>query len=178
MSKRALDYGGEAAAVQCVLSSPPPVVIPSEFGDVSHLEDPKVKTTRILALIATVNVEWFIFQLVGMAPVQAQDASGMLRGTGFELVDSQGRVRVQMKVEPGDPNYGMPDGSVGYGETVIFRLITADGKPRVKLTTSEDGSGLMLLGDSDSTYTILQADGPDSTLKLLNKDGSQQVVRP
>ena len=137
-----------------------------------------MKLARVLVLLTAVNLGLLICQLARVNPVQAQNSPGMLRGTGLELVDSQGRVRAQMQVLPGDPDFKMPDGTVGYAETVIFRLITADGKPRVKLTTSEDGSGLMLLGDSDSTYTILQADGADSSLKLLNKNGHQQLITP
>jgi hypothetical protein len=75
------------------------------------------------------------------------------RGTAVEfrraiqLVDEQGRVRSELKVLPAGTANG-----VQHEETVIFRLVTADGKPRVKLTTSNDGSSLLLLGSSDDTY--------------------------
>jgi hypothetical protein len=57
----------------------------------------------------------------------------------------------------------MADGSVAkdgnvYPETVRFRLIRADGRPSVKITTSEQGSGLTLGGGIDPTYIVLSAD--------------------
>jgi hypothetical protein len=36
----------------------------------------------------------------------------------------------------------------------------------------------MLLGDSDTTHTILQADGTETSLKLRNNETTQQVVKP
>ena len=72
----------------------------------------------------------------------------------------------------------MPDGRTGYPETVILRWITSDGKPRVKLTTSDQGSGLMLLGDFDTTHTILAADGAKTSLKLRNNETTEQILTP
>lgn len=103
---------------------------------------------------------------------------GVLRGRGIEIVDERGRMRFQVKVLPADPTFTMPDGTKGYPETVILRLATADGKPRVKLTTSETGSGLMLLGDSDATYAILSATGTKTSLRLRDDASKQKVLEP
>jgi hypothetical protein len=51
----------------------------------------------------------------------------------------------------------MADGSAAddgkiYPETVLFRLIRSDGRPSVKISTSEQGSGLTLGGGIDPTY--------------------------
>jgi hypothetical protein len=137
-----------------------------------------MSATRFVALLTVLNLALLGVHWVKMPPAHAQAEPGMIRGTGFELVDAEGRVRVQMKLEPANPDFQMPDGSSGYPETVIFRLITADGKPRVKLTTSEEGSGLLLLGDTDASYSLLRTHRADSSLKLLNEGGAEQVIRP
>ena len=132
---------------------------------------------RLLALLTVVNLGLFAFQVSHLSTANAA-TDGILRGSGIEIVDENGRLRAQLKLEPGDPNFAMPDGTQGYPDTVIFRLITPDGKPRVKLTTSVDGSGLMLLGDSDDTQSVLMADGTESSLKLRNSEANQQLVQP
>jgi hypothetical protein len=71
----------------------------------------------------------------------------------------------------------VPDGKI-YPETVILRLIDPNGRPSVKLGASEQGSGLGLGGDSDLTYIVLKAEGASSSLKLTNKDGREQLVKP
>src|SRR6185369_9953804 len=93
----------------------------------------------------------------------------VLRGRELEIVDDQGRVRASIKIHPGDPNFKMPDGKTGYPETVMFRLIDPKGRPEVKLGASVEGGGLGLIGETDSTHLILEAQGAESSLKLVNK---------
>jgi hypothetical protein len=102
----------------------------------------------------------------------------VLRGRSLEIVDDQGRVRASIKVHPADKTFKMPDGKTGYPETVMFRLIDPNGRPEVKLGASEQGGGLGLVGDSDTTHVVLQAEGTDSSLKLTNKNGREQVIKP
>ena len=137
-----------------------------------------MNSTRALWCLTLANLGLVAFQLLPRREVQAQDQLPILRGRGLEIVDDQGRLRAQLKLEPANPTFKMPDGTLGFGETVILRLITADGKPRVKLTTFDQGSGLMLLGDSDTTHTILQADRTKTSLKLRNDEQTQQVLKP
>jgi hypothetical protein len=133
-----------------------------------------VNATRVLLVLTLVNLGLLAYQVV-----RARKESGeILRGRGLEIVDDQGRMRVQLTIASENPTFKWPDGKAGYPETVIFRLITADGKPRVKLTTSDQGSGLMLLGDSDTTHTILQASGATTSLKLRNNESTQKVLEP
>lgn len=63
-------------------------------------------------------------------------------------------------------------------KTVLFRLIRPDGRPSVKITTSEEGSGLTLGGGVDPTYIVLNANGGDPSLSLVNKDSKQQLIKP
>lgn len=135
-----------------------------------------MKREYLLVLLTLVNLALLGYQAAGPRLAHADD--DVIRGRGLEITDANGVVRVQVKVEPENKEFKMPDGTLGYPETVIFRLITADGKPRVKLTTSEEGSGLMLLGNSDTTHTLLIAEGEESSLKLRNNEATQQILKP
>jgi hypothetical protein len=114
--------------------------------------------------------------------VEASSALPVLRGSGLEIVDAQGKVRASIQLVPAGPAI-KADGSVVkdgkiYPETVRFRLIRADGRPSVKITTSEQGSGVTLGGGLDPTYIVLSADGGDPTFTLTNKDGRRQIIKP
>lgn len=137
-----------------------------------------MKPVHLVAALTVVNLALLAAQVVGLPRAEAGATPAMLRGRGLELVDEQDRVRVQMKLEPANPSYQWPDGQTGYPETVIVRLITADGKPRVKLTTSEQGSGLMLLGATDTTHAVLHAEGAATSLKLRNDEKTERVLKP
>ena len=45
-----------------------------------------------------------------------------------------------MKILPPDPTVKMPDGTTGYPETVLLRLIDSQGRPNVKIAATEDDS--------------------------------------
>jgi hypothetical protein len=137
-----------------------------------------VKSSRLALALTVVNVVLLGHQTLRAREADADDLA-VLRGRGLEIVDGEGRLRAQLKVEPANPTYRWPDGSrTGYPETVIFRLVTADGKPRVKLTTSDAGSGLMLLGASDTTHAVLGSEGARSSLLLRNDEATQRVLAP
>ena len=105
----------------------------------------------------------------GVAPV--------LRGRSLEIVDAQGNVRAQIIVAPAS---SMPDGT-SYPETVLLRLIDPNGRPAVKLDASVEGSGLMLSGEAERgewNGVQLRAEDTGSRLRLLNKDGREQIIQP
>lgn len=106
------------------------------------------------------------------------DVPAVLRIRSLELVDDQGRVRAMLKVFPADPNVKMPDGTTGYPETVLFRLIDSKGAPNVKIAATEDGSGISLGGESNPTHIQVMARGTNTSLTLVNKDGRKQVIKP
>jgi hypothetical protein len=137
-----------------------------------------VNTTRVLVVLTLVNLGLLGYQVVRSLRDDAGAGGPILRGGGLEIVDGEGRVRAQIKIEPADDSFEMPDGSKGYPETVIFRLITPDGKPRVKVDTSLRGSGLLLLGDSDETQAILAADDARTRLKLRDDGSAERVLHP
>lgn len=71
----------------------------------------------------------------------------------------------------------MPNGKP-YPDTVMLRLSDPKGRPEVQLGASELGAGFGLIGDTDETQVLLQADGPVSLLKLVNRDGKQRLIQP
>jgi len=102
--------------------------------------------------------------------VAASEVASVLRGRALEIVDDRGRVRASIAVLPADPAFKMPDGTTGYPETVLLRLRSS--------AATEDGSGLVLGGDSDPTYAQLLARGDSTFLKLSNKNGKVHLVEP
>jgi hypothetical protein len=142
-----------------------------------------MKDGRILTLLTLVNLGILGFLLFHETRiVETKGALPVLRGSGLEIVDGQGKVRASIQLVPEGPAV-MADGSVAkdgkvYPETVLFRLIRADGRPSVKITTSEQGSGLTLGGGIDPTYIVLNADGGDPSFALTNKDGRRQIIEP
>ena len=132
----------------------------------------------LLLALTLVNGAMLAFNLVQAHPVGAATLPQVLRGRALEIVDAQGRVRATLSVLPGDPKFRMPDGTVGYPETTLLRLIDQHGRPNVKLGASEDGAGLGLGGKDDPTYIQLMAQGDATTLNLTNANGRRQVVAP
>jgi hypothetical protein len=110
-------------------------------------------------------------------PALAAETPGMLRGSGLEIVDSQGRVRASISVFPEEKSR---DGST-VPETVLLRLITERGRPAIKISTSEKGgSGMALVGPTGTTQTYVSIGAKDTstTLKLKNEDGKERLMVP
>jgi hypothetical protein len=142
-----------------------------------------MKIQRLFMALTLANLGILMFLLSQIRPVEANGAAPLLRGRALEIVDDHGRVRAAIQVLPAGPAR-RADGSLSeangktYPETVLFRLIDPNGRPSVKLGASEQGAGLGLGGESDPTYIVLKAEGADTSLKLTNKDGRQQVIKP
>jgi hypothetical protein len=97
-----------------------------------------MKIQRVLIALTVLNLVLLVFLMAQIRPVTAQNIAPVLRGRALEIVDDQGRVRAEIKVLPAQPNFKMPDGTVGYPETVQLRLLTSQNGPNVKLGTTED----------------------------------------
>lgn len=111
-----------------------------------------------------------------MRPAFAQAEPPVLRGRALEIVDDRGRVRASIGVLPGSRS----PGGEAYPETVLLRLITEQGRPSVKISSSEQAAGLSFAGPTGTkdTYAILEAKGPATSLKLRSEDGRELVVKP
>src|SRR6266850_7019854 len=137
-----------------------------------------MKTERLLILVTAVNAALLAYQLVRphLSTAATIDVQTVIRGRALEIVDEQGRVRASLSVLPEDPKVtwnGKP-----YPETVLLRLMSPDGRPNVKLGATRLGSGLVIGGESNPTHIQVLAEGGESTLKLINKDGVERVIKP
>ena len=136
-----------------------------------------MKNQRALIALTIANLALLLFSLMQqIRPAFAEGAAPVLRGSGLEIVDGQGRVRASIKVLPA----GKSQNGEAYPETVLFRLITERGRPAVKISTSEEASGLTVAGptNTNDTYVILQSKGTVSSLKLRSEDGREQILKP
>ena len=137
-----------------------------------------MKTQRVGIALTAINVLVLLSILFRANSAATPEVAPVLRGRALEIVDEQGRVRAMIKVFPASPNAKMPDGTTGYPETVLLRLINSSGRPNVKIAATEDGSAISFGGDSDPTDVQILARGTNTSIKLVNKDGRQQVVKP
>ena len=133
----------------------------------------------VLITLTVANTAMLVMSFVRTHGVAAQSAPpAVLRARGLEIVDEAGRVRAELKVFPPDPKVKMPEGSVGYPETVLLRLITSKGRPNVKIATTEDGSGIVAGGERDPTYVQILARGMTPLIRLVNSNSKEQVIKP
>jgi hypothetical protein len=137
-----------------------------------------MNTQRFAICLTVVNLFILMSALFRANSAATPEVAPVLRGRALEIVDDQGRVRAMIKIFPPDPNVKMPDGTTGYPETVLLRLIDSKGAPNVKISATEDGSGASFGGESNPTHIQILARGTNTSLKLVNKDGRQQVIKP
>jgi hypothetical protein len=127
-----------------------------------------MRMNRFALVLTALNVLAMIAFWSQQQVAQAQAAPDILRAKGLEIVDDRGIVRAQIVVQPNNGG-------------VLFRLIDQQQKPLVKLGAGADGSGLMLTGDpaqQDWSGIQLMAKPAGSTLRLLNLDGKERVIKP
>ena len=131
-----------------------------------------MKTQRLLVVLTVLNLGLLAFLLaqtrvhVGSRGVRVWtnlDGS-VLRGRALEIIDDQGRTRAAISLLQADQ-------AASYPETMILRLIDQNGRPSVKLSTSERGGLLALVSDTQDTY--VQLSGRALT---VTKDGQRQAI--
>jgi hypothetical protein len=137
---------------------------------------------RSLTVLTVLNLLLLTSFLLNQIRSVEAGSPAVLRGRGLEILDAQGKVRASIQIVPPGPAR-RADGSVvndgkTYPETVLLRLIRPDGRPSVKIATSEDGSAVSLGGGIDPTYIVLDANGGDPSLSLTNKDKRLQLIKP
>jgi hypothetical protein len=137
-----------------------------------------MNTQRLLIALTVVNVASLAISLARPGAAGAEGVAPVLWGRALEIVDDRGLVRASIKVFPADPAVKMPDGTTGYPETVLLRLINSKGGPTVKLGAGEDCAGLVLGGESNPTHVQVLARGATTSLKLSNKDGQVKLIAP
>ena len=127
----------------------------------------------LVFLLAQIEVQFLGFRFLARSP-EVSAAGSVLRGHGLEITDDEGRVRASIRLHPASV---LPDGTA-YPETVLLRLISSQERPNVKIAATEDGSAVALGGEADPTHVAMGARGTSSSLKLVNKDGQQQLIKP
>src|SRR5262245_6285854 len=129
-----------------------------------------MKNYRLATFVTLVNLTILVLLTASSAP--KPEPAAVLRGRALELVDDHGRVRAEIKVHPPDPTIKMPDGTIGYPEAVVLRLINSAGAPNVKLVAGEDGAGLVI--GSEGGYVQVISRGTNAPwAKLVMKDGRE-----
>jgi hypothetical protein len=131
-----------------------------------------MKTQRLHVVLTIVNLGLLVFLLaqtrvhIGAQGVRVWTNSdeSVLRGRALEIIDDQGRTRAAINLHPADQ-------ASSYPETAIFRLIDQNGRPSMKLSTSERGGALALVSDVEGTYVQLSGRGITAT-----KDGRRQEI--
>ena len=137
-----------------------------------------MKTQRFAIALTLINLILLMPILFRANSATTPEIAPVLRARGLEIVDDQGRVRAMIKVLPADPKAKMPDGTLGFPESVLFRLINSKGAPNVKIGATEDGAGMTLVGEPQPAYVQILTRGTNISMTLLNKDGRKQVITP
>jgi hypothetical protein len=136
-----------------------------------------MKTHLVAIGLTVLNLVILMSVVLRANSAPTPEVAPVLRGCALEIVDEQGRVRAAIKVLPATPTAKMPDGTTGYPETVLLRLINSKGAPNVKIAATEDGSVMSLVGESNPTHVQVLARGTSPSLKLVNKDGREQLIK-
>jgi hypothetical protein len=135
-----------------------------------------MKMQRIALFLTVVNLAIMTFLLAQFRPAHAQqqqhqNVAPVLRGRGLEIVDSLGRVRASITIQPPVEVDGK-----NYPQTVLLRLIESNGKPLVKLGAAENGSGLTMTNALDEGV-LIHGHNDGSFVKITNK-GKERVIEP
>src|SRR5213595_981055 len=126
-----------------------------------------------LTLINLVLAILLIAQLGPVSAQQKQNTSGVLRGRSLELIDSSGKVRTTIQIQPASIVNGK-----SYAQNVIMRLIDTQGKPLVKLGAGEDGAGSLYIDDGTDHGIQLITNKSGNFIRITNADGKEQVIKP
>jgi hypothetical protein len=134
------------------------------------------------ALLAAIVVLLVVHLIRATPRSQAQTGVGegaqdVLRCRALQIVDDLGRVRASIKLHPANPKVTMPNGKT-QPEMVLLRLIDENGRPSVKLWSSDQGAGLMVGGAKDPTYARIMSDLGSSTVLLKDKEGREKLITP
>ena len=134
-----------------------------------------MKIQRIAIAITIINLVLMVVLLAKMNAATAQKEQNnlqVLRGSGMEITDEEGRIRASITFH----DAVVKDG-VTYPAGVLLRLIDSKGQPSVKIGAAEDGGGLSFANEKDG-YIQLIAKESGCFLKIKNADGKEQVVKP
>lgn len=133
-----------------------------------------MKTQTIAGIITAINLALMIVLLAKLNPAEAQkeNKATVLRGTGLEITDNQGRLRASITFHAAEEKNG-----VVYPGGVLLRLISSKGQPSVKLMAGDDGGGLTFSNEADGYIQLLSKES-GGFLMIKDADGKERVVKP
>lgn len=133
-----------------------------------------MKMQIIAVCVTVVNLVIMTLLLTQLHPAHAnqfQNITPMLRARGLEIIDSMGKVRASITIQPASEVDGKK-----YSQNVILRLINTKGKPMVKIGADESGSGLTVINEYDEGI-IINGRNDSSFIKITHK-GTTRVFKP
>jgi hypothetical protein len=134
-----------------------------------------MKIQRIAIGITVANLVLMTILLAQFRTVNAKQQQNfiepVLRGRSLEIVDSIGKVRASISIQPPVTMNGKQ-----YPETVLLRLTNEQGKPVVKIGAARDGAGISLVNTNDQGV-LVHATDDGSDIKITDK-GKEKVVQP
>jgi len=134
-----------------------------------------MKMQPIAIAVTIINLLLMVVLLTKINPATAQKEQNklqVLRGTGLEIMDKQGKIRASISFH----EVVVKDG-VTYPAGILLRLINSKGQPSVKIDASEDGGGLAFSNESQG-YLQLMAKESGGFLKIKDPDGKETVIKP
>jgi hypothetical protein len=136
------------------------------------------RPTFVALVLTVINLAILVVALVlVLRPAVTPEVADVLRARSLEIVDSQGKVRAQLLIQPASVQGGQQ-----YAETVLFRLINPDGLPGVKLGSSLDDAGLLLSRDANNQQgwsgVQILSEQTGGLIRVVGGQGAEQVVQP
>lgn len=132
-----------------------------------------MKIQRFAIALTLINLALLTLLVAQHHSAEAQNVAPVLRGRALEIVDGQGRVRASITVEP-----PITTNSRTYPETVLLRLTDPKNGPVVKITATEEGSAIGLSDDADGGVEVSSTKGKGNFLKVVSRQGREQVIKP
>jgi hypothetical protein len=132
-----------------------------------------MKTQRFAIALTLLNLALLIFLLAQNLSAETQSVAPVLRGRALEIVDSQGRVRASITVEP-----PVTMDSRTYPETVLLRLTDPKSGPVVKITATEEGAAIGLSDDVEGGVEISSTKHKGNFIKIVSREGREQIIKP
>ncbi|MCI0695377.1 hypothetical protein L0337_25630 [candidate division KSB1 bacterium] len=132
-----------------------------------------MKTQRFAIALTLIDLALLILLLAKNLSAEAQNVAPVLRGRALEIVDSKGRVRASITVEP-----PVTMDSRAYPETVLLRLSHPKSGPVVKITATEEGSAIGLSDDVDGGVEVSSTKHKGNFIKVVSREGREQIIKP
>ena len=134
-----------------------------------------MKTQKIALGLTIINLIIMIVIITKVNPATAQQRQNelkVIRARGLEIIDSMGRIRASLTLQPAVTQ----DGKF-YPQGILLRLINTKGQPSVKIGAAENGGGISLSNESQGYIQIL-AKEEGGFVKIKNADGKEKVFQP